>query len=52
MGKIVLAAEVVACILEYVCSTTCRPRWYGVRRAKLYYLRDKVGKAARIPEKR
>ena len=23
-----------------------------VRRAKLYYLRDKVGKAARIPEKR
>lgn len=23
-----------------------------VRRAKLYYLRDKIGKAARIPEKR
>ena len=23
-----------------------------VRRAKLYYLRDRVGKAARIPEKR
>ncbi len=23
-----------------------------IRRAKLYYLRDKVGKAARIPEKR
>ena len=23
-----------------------------VRKAKLYYLRDKVGKAARIPEKR
>ena len=24
----------------------------AVRRAKLYYLRDRVGKAARIPEKR
>ena len=21
-----------ACILEYVCSTTCRPRWYGTSR--------------------
>ena len=27
-------------------------RRVDVRRAKLYYLRDKVGKAARIPEKR
>ena len=27
-------------------------RYGRVRRAKLYYLRDKVGKAARIPEKR
>ena len=24
----------------------------AVRRAKLYYLRDRIGKAARIPEKR